>query len=116
MTTTSAYPMITNGRHLMSPTPIPTFDNPKMADNPAIQLFGAGREKRIYAAMPYTSARSLDFDGHPFTPRLWKGCCARCRSTDSDLDEVLTDDKGGRMFLCSDTDHCAKRRAGAAEI
>ena len=108
--TTSAYPVVTNRRHLMSPTPIPKFDNPKMADNPAIQLFGAGREKRIYAVPPYTSVRSLDFDDHPFTPRNWKGTCALCRSTSSYLDELLTDDRGGRVFVCSDTDYCAKRR------
>ena len=27
------------------------------------------------------------------------------------LDEVVTDDKGGRMFVCSDTDFCEGRRA-----
>ena len=27
------------------------------------------------------------------------------------LDEVLLDDAGGRMFVCSDTDHCEERRA-----
>ena len=36
--------------------------------------------------------------------------CALCGSTDSYLDEVVTDDQGGRMFVCSDTDHCAERR------
>jgi alpha-D-ribose 1-methylphosphonate 5-phosphate C-P lyase len=29
------------------------------------------------------------------------------------LDEVVTDDAGGRMFVCSDTDHCEARRGGA---
>ena len=33
---------------------------------PALQLFGAGREKRIYAVPPHTRVRSLDFDDHPF--------------------------------------------------
>ena len=27
------------------------------------------------------------------------------------LDEVIVDDKGGRMFVCSDTDFCAGRQA-----
>ena len=35
---------------------------------PALQLFGAGREKRIYAVPPYTEVRSLDFEDHPFEP------------------------------------------------
>ncbi|MDK1494599.1 alpha-D-ribose 1-methylphosphonate 5-phosphate C-P-lyase PhnJ [Sinorhizobium sp. 7-81] len=105
------YPAIVNGRHLMSPSPIPKFDNPKMENNPAIQLFGAGREKRIYAIPPYTSVRSLDFDDHPFEVQSWKGCCALCGSTESYLDEVITDDKGSRMFVCSDTDFCNTRQA-----
>ena len=37
----------------MDPSPIPKFDNPKM-EMAAIQLFGAGREQRIYALPPYT--------------------------------------------------------------
>ncbi|BAB54659.1 alpha-D-ribose 1-methylphosphonate 5-phosphate C-P-lyase PhnJ [Mesorhizobium japonicum] len=108
------YPAIINGRHLMSPSPIPKFDNPKMENNPAIQLFGAGREKRIYAVPPYTSVRSLDFDDHPFEVQSWKGCCALCGSTVSYLDEVITDDKGSRMFVCSDTDFCNTRQREAA--
>ncbi|MDE1996877.1 MAG: alpha-D-ribose 1-methylphosphonate 5-phosphate C-P-lyase PhnJ [Rhizobiaceae bacterium] len=109
--TAHSYPVMVNGRHLMSPTPIPKFDNPKMTHNAAIQLFGAGREKRIYAIPPYTTVRSLDFDDHPFKVQSWKSCCALCGATDSYLDEVVTDDKGGRMFVCSDTDHCTTRRA-----
>ncbi|PSH56475.1 alpha-D-ribose 1-methylphosphonate 5-phosphate C-P-lyase PhnJ [Phyllobacterium sophorae] len=108
------YPAIVNGRHLMSPSPIPKFDNPKMENNPAIQLFGAGREKRIYAVPPYTSVRSLDFDDHPFEVQTWKGSCALCGSTTSYLDEMITDDRGSRMFVCSDTDFCNTRQAEAA--
>ncbi len=40
--TTYSYPVLVNGRHVMSPSPIPKFDNPKMEMNPALQLFGAG--------------------------------------------------------------------------
>jgi alpha-D-ribose 1-methylphosphonate 5-phosphate C-P lyase len=25
---------------------------------------------------------------------------------------VILDDRGGRMFVCSDTDHCEERREG----
>ena len=50
----------------MDPSPIPKFDNPKMNDCAALQLFGAGREKRIYAIPPYTQVVSLDFEDHPF--------------------------------------------------
>lgn len=104
------YPVIVNERYLMRPSPIPKFDNPKMHRSPALQLFGAGREKRIYAVPPYTAVRSLDFEDHPFEVQRWDARCALCGSADSFLDEVITDDRGGRMFTCSDSDYCRTRR------
>jgi alpha-D-ribose 1-methylphosphonate 5-phosphate C-P lyase len=104
------YPVLVNGRYLMRPSPIPKFDNPKMNNMPALQLFGAGREKRIYAIPPFTTVKSLDFTDHPFEVQKWDETCALCGATDSFLDEVITDDRGGRMFVCSDSDYCAERR------
>ena len=104
------YPVLVNGRHVMAPSPIPKFDNPKMDHMPALQLFGAGREKRIYAVPPYTRVKSLDFEDYPFEKQTWEHACALCGARDSYLDEVVTDDRGGRMFVCSDTDYCAERR------
>jgi len=109
--TTYAYPVLVNGRYVMSPSPIPKFDNPKMHMNAALQLFGAGREKRIYAIPPWTEVRSLDFEDHPFEIQKWDEPCALCAAPDSYLDEVITDDRGGRMFVCSDTHFCETRRA-----
>jgi alpha-D-ribose 1-methylphosphonate 5-phosphate C-P lyase len=106
------YPVMVNGRYLMSPSPTPKFDNPKMHMNPALQLFGAGREKRIYAVPPYTRVESLAFDDHPFEPQRWDARCALCGAADSFLDELVMDDRGARMLVCSDTDYCAARRAG----
>ncbi len=103
------FPVMVNGRYLMSPSPIPAYDNPKLDGMPALQLFGAGREKRIYAIPPYTEVRSLEFDDHPFQPRRAPHACALCGSGDSYLDEVVTDDQGTRMYLCSDTDYCSER-------
>ncbi len=104
------YPVMVNDRYLMSPSPIPKFDNPKMHMNPALQLFGAGREKRIYAVPPYTKVESLSFEDHPFEPQRWSDPCAICGARDSFLDEILMDDTGSRMFVCSDSDYCAERR------
>jgi len=109
--TAYAYPVIVQSRYLMCPSPIPAFDNPKMHMMPALQLFGAGREKRIYAVPPWTEVRSLDFDDHPFRPIRAPHACALCGSTESYLDEVITDDQGGRMYVCSDTDYCNERQA-----
>ena len=105
------YPVNVNGRYIMSPSPIPKFDNPKMNAMPALQLFGAGREKRIYAVPPYTRVHSLDFEDHPFEIEAWDQVCELCGAGDSFLDEVIVDDGGGRMFICSDTDYCRRRKA-----
>ncbi|MCA1974666.1 MAG: alpha-D-ribose 1-methylphosphonate 5-phosphate C-P-lyase PhnJ, partial [Caenispirillum sp.] len=109
------YPVKVNGRYVMAPSPIPKFDNPKMDRMPALQLFGAGREKRIYAVPPYTRVESLDFEDHPFEVQSWDHACALCGSTESYLDEVVIDDQGGRMFVCSDTDFCGDRQAAQAQ-
>lgn len=109
--TTYSYPVLVNGRYVMSPSPIPKFDNPKMGLSAALQLFGAGREKRIYAIPPWTEVSSLDFEDHPFEVQRWSEPCALCGARDSYLDEVITDDAGARMFVCSDTHYCDTRRA-----
>ena len=108
------YPVLVDGRFLTSPSPIPKFDNPKLDRAPALMLFGAGREKRLYAIPPYTRVESLAFDDHPFEVQQWKEHCALCGSAESYLDEVVTDDRGTRMFVCSDTDYCGQHRTGVA--
>ncbi len=107
---TYAYPVKVEGRYVMDPSPTPKFDNPKMHMSRALQLFGAGREKRIYAVPPFTEVVSLDFEDHPFEPNKFDHPCALCGATDTYLDEVVVDDKGGRLFVCSDTDHCGERQ------
>ena len=74
------YPVKVEDRYIMCPSPIPKFDNPKMNDCPALQLFGAGREKRIYAIPPHTRVKSLDFEDHPFEIQKWDEACAICGS------------------------------------
>ncbi|CUH84352.1 alpha-D-ribose 1-methylphosphonate 5-phosphate C-P-lyase PhnJ [Thalassovita mediterranea] len=108
--TSYAYPVKVEGRYVMDPSPIPKFDNPKL-EMAAVQLFGAGREQRIYALPPYTQVVSLDFEDHPFDPSKADHPCGLCGSEDSYLDEVIMDDSGSRMFVCSDTDYCQSRRA-----
>ncbi len=108
--TTYDYPVMVDGRYLTAPSPIPKFDNPKLHMNPALQLFGAGREKRIHAIPPYTKVESLAFDDHPFEVQRWDRPCGLCGATDTFLDEVVTDDRGGRLFVCSDSDYCSERQ------
>jgi len=108
--TTSDYPVRVNGRYIASPSPIPAFDNPKMNLMPALQLFGAGREKRLYAIPPYTPVQSLDFEDHPFTVKTQGEACALCGCTTSFLDEIATED-GATLWTCSDTDWCEQQQA-----
>lgn len=108
--TSYAYPVKVEGRYVMDPSPIPKFDNPKLT-MAAVQLFAAGREQRIYAIPPYTQVVSLDFDDFPFEASKADHPCGLCGATDSYLDELIVDDEGGRLFMCSDTDYCATRRA-----
>ena len=72
--TAYAYPVKVEGRYVMDPSPIPKFDNPKL-EMAGIQLFGAGREQRIYAVPPYTQVVSLDFDDYPFEPTKADHAC-----------------------------------------
>ncbi|WP_093743396.1 alpha-D-ribose 1-methylphosphonate 5-phosphate C-P-lyase PhnJ [Sulfitobacter delicatus] len=108
--TAYAYPVKVEGRYVMDPSPIPKFDNPKL-EMAAIQLFGAGREQRIYALPPYTQVVSLDFEDYPFEASKADHLCGLCGAEDSYLDELIVDDEGGRLFMCSDTDYCVARQA-----
>ena len=76
--TSYAYPVKVEDRYVMDPSPIPKFDNPKLSNSPALQLFGAGREQRIYALPPFTHVVSLDFDDHPFVPSKADHACDLC--------------------------------------
>ena len=106
--TAYAYPVTVDHHYVMDPSPIPKFDNPKLDMNPALMLFGAGREKRLYAVPPYTKVESLDFEDHPFAVQRWEECCALCGSGESFLDELIVDDQGTKRFVCSDTDYCTQ--------
>jgi alpha-D-ribose 1-methylphosphonate 5-phosphate C-P lyase len=107
------HPVRVNGRHVMAPSPIPGFDNPKLHQSPALMLFGAGREKRLYAVPPYTDVQSLDFEDRPFEVSHPGHACAACGSTTSFLDEIVLDG-GERLWTCSDSDFCRSRQEGRA--
>jgi alpha-D-ribose 1-methylphosphonate 5-phosphate C-P lyase len=92
------HPVCVDGRYVMAPSPIPRFDNPKLDNSPALLLFGAGREKKIYAVPPYTQVVSLAFDDYPFRRERFAG--EKCRLTglsDVYLDE-LTDETTGEIY------------------
>ncbi|MDR2350928.1 MAG: alpha-D-ribose 1-methylphosphonate 5-phosphate C-P-lyase PhnJ [Deltaproteobacteria bacterium] len=111
------YSVMVGDRYAMSPSPIPRFDNPKLHQSKATHLFGAGREKRIYAVPPFTDVKSFDFEDFPFKTKTQEQKCSVCGSTDSYLDEMVTDDRGTRAFICSDSDYCREnlRKRGKTE-
>tara|TARA_S200000501_G_C20299780_1_gene515293 strand:- start:86 stop:502 length:417 start_codon:yes stop_codon:yes gene_type:complete len=108
ISTAYAYPVIVENRYIMDPSPIPKFDNPKLSESNAIQLFGAGREQRIYAIPPHTKVTSLDFEDYPFDPGGIDIPCELCGNLNTYKDEIVTNDSGDRIYVCSDTDFCSQ--------
>lgn len=107
------YPAIVNGNYLMAPSPIPRWDMPKLHHAPFLTLFGAGREKRIYAVPPYTSVEPLEFSDYHFRVEEFPSPCQLCGATDTFLDEHVDPHGGGSTYSCSDTAYCAARREGS---
>jgi alpha-D-ribose 1-methylphosphonate 5-phosphate C-P lyase len=111
VTLSHRYPTKIHGRYVLDPSPIPRFDVPKLHQSEAPILFGAGREKKIYAVPPYTSAEPLSFEDRPFRIEKFndengnRRECRRCGSGDSFLDEFITD-AGQKVFQCSDLAYC----------
>lgn len=103
------YPVMVNDRYIMDPSPIPRFDIPKLHMAETLYIFSAGREKRIYAIPPYTKVIPLEFEDYEFRVEDFTGKqCARCGSTNVFLDEVICEDTGKRVYVCSDTGYCSK--------
>jgi len=109
----TGYPVLVAGRYVMATTPIPRWDVPRLHRGEQLNLFGAGREKRIYAVPPHTEVTPLAFDDVPFEVEHAPGArCRLCGSDDVFLVEAGT--RGG--YLCSDTEWCARVRAGDADV
>lgn len=117
ITRTTGYPCTVDGRYVIATTPIPRWDVPKLHQAPDIALFGAGREKRIYAIPPYTDVVPLTFDDIPFEVEEVSASC-RCGLVNPDdapdayLVELPAQD-GSSSWVCSDTDWCTRRRVEA---
>lgn len=108
----AGYPVLVNGRYIMTPSPIPRWDVPKLHQADALYLFGAGREKRVYACPPHTDVVPLAFEDYPFSVEQFEGhACAVCGSTQSYLEASPTDD-GTMRYRCSDTAYCERVRTG----
>ncbi|WP_326834313.1 alpha-D-ribose 1-methylphosphonate 5-phosphate C-P-lyase PhnJ [Amycolatopsis rhabdoformis] len=113
ITRTTGYPVLVGGRYVMATTPIPRWDVPRLHQSPQLNLFGAGREKRIYAVPPHTDVTPLTFDDVPFEVEYTPGAvCKLCGRDDTFLVAAGT----GGAYACSDTEWCARVRAGDADV
>lgn len=110
ITVGARYPVIVDRTYLMDPSPIPRWDVPKLHRSRFLSLFGAGREKRIYAIPPHTDVEPLEFEDHRFRVERFAGACRRCGATNTYLDELTDEASGETYHTCSDTSFCDRRR------
>jgi alpha-D-ribose 1-methylphosphonate 5-phosphate C-P lyase len=120
ITLSHRYPVAVHTHYVMDPSPIPRWDVPKLHQACCLNLFGAGREKKIYAVPPYTNVEPLEFDDvkfrvEDFAEAGHRRACTKCGSTSSFLDELIR--PGGiRVWACSDTDFCQRRQTRLVEV
>ena len=117
ITRTTGYPCLVGGRYVIATTPIPRWDVPPLHQAGFLSLFGAGREKRIYAIPPHTDVEPLTFDDVPFeveavTEPCRCGLIAPGDQRGAYLVELPGQD-GDTVWVCSDTDWCTRQRVEA---
>lgn len=106
----SEYPVFVEDRYIMNPSPIPRFDNAKINDSDTLYLFGAGREKKIYAIPPHTRVIPLCFEDVAFQAESFEGKnCRRCGAENVYLDQVYDSETGEKYYECNDGGYCKKR-------
>jgi alpha-D-ribose 1-methylphosphonate 5-phosphate C-P lyase len=112
ITLASDYPVLVFDRHLMATTPIPRWDVPKLNNADNLYLFGAGREKKIYAVPPHTRVEPLSLEDYAFRVEDFSGkACLFCGSSQSYLNEIPAPQGTGRAYVCSDTSFCHSNRS-----
>ena len=108
----AGYPVKVNKRYIMAPSPIPRWDVPNLHQCRALYLFGAGREKRLYAVPPFTTVEPLEFEDVKFRIEEFNGlACARTGYKKAFLDELYADD-GSRTHVINDSNFLDKLSAG----
>ena len=104
----AGYPVKVNDRYIMAPSPIPKWDCPNINQSKALHLFGAGREKRLYAVPPYTKVEPLEFEDIKFHPEdFTTRTCFKTGYNKAYLDELYFDD-GTRHFVINDSNFLDK--------
>jgi alpha-D-ribose 1-methylphosphonate 5-phosphate C-P lyase len=102
------YPVMVQGRYIMAPSPIPRWDVPNLHQADCLFLFGAGREKRLYAVPPHTDVKPLEFDDVPFDIEKFAGIRCDQSGTDGAFMDELYDDTGACRHVVNDSDFLDK--------
>lgn len=104
----AGYPVMVNGRYIMSPSPIPRWDIPNLSQSDCLYLFGAGREKRLYAVPPHTTVEPLEFEDVKFKIEQFLNIrCSMSGAGGTFMDE-LYNDLGAFRHVINDSDFLDK--------
>ncbi|MCF4099275.1 alpha-D-ribose 1-methylphosphonate 5-phosphate C-P-lyase PhnJ [Maritalea mediterranea] len=99
----ASYPSMVNGRHVMTPSPIPRWDVPKLHMAEHLTILSAGREKRIFAVPPHTRVEPLVFSDVPYKVEEHGDItCARSALKGFFMNEIPNDD-GTSSYEVSDS-------------
>jgi alpha-D-ribose 1-methylphosphonate 5-phosphate C-P lyase len=108
----AGYPVKVNDRYIMAPSPIPRWDVPNLHQARTLYLFGAGREKRLYAVPPYTKVEPLEFEDIKFRIEQFRDVtCYKTHYKKAFLDELYIDD-GSRHHVVNDSNFLDKLEQG----
>ena len=99
----AAYPSLVNGRHVMTPSPIPRWDVPKLHMAKHLTFLSAGREKRLHAVPPYTRVEPLVFSDRPYRVEDHAGLVCRRSGIAGYFMNEIPQDHGGSVFEVSDS-------------
>jgi len=117
ITRSTGYPCMVNGRYVIATSPIPRWDIPRLHQSEGTILFGAGREKRIYAIPPHTDVEPLTFEDVAFeVERYDDATCTACGASEAYLSEIPSPDGGPSQWACSDTDWCERRQLAVTAV
>jgi len=104
----ASYPSLVHNRYVMSPSPIPRWDTPKLHQAAHLTLLSAGREKRLYAVPPYTDVRPLEFEDVFFqVENQAEWVCRQTGVRHKFMNEIPLPD-GSAHFELGDTGYAAK--------
>jgi alpha-D-ribose 1-methylphosphonate 5-phosphate C-P lyase len=104
----ASYPSLVGNRYVISPSPIPRWDTPKLHMAAHLTLLAAGREKRLYAVPPYTHVYPLEFDDVPFQIEDQTGRTCKTTGAQHKFMNELPQPDGGAQFELSDSGYARK--------